>query len=195
MIDKSLRKATAERLGDLIVVRMTGGGDCLWMNMYLDGVTGQMVCDSDIGNYSYNWGMGRSLDGTKNWTGFVCDWLSQDEWLLHRCIGASHKNLQFCQYESEKELRRIFRADNKDEPDIELKMQDLEDVIAAANVWGSGKNSDMWSTTIEIAADEMSVELPDTWHDCIIEDYTAWQKRFAEICREVIVPAIRRLEE
>ena len=34
MIDKSLRKATAERYGDLIVVHMHGGGDCLWLNMY-----------------------------------------------------------------------------------------------------------------------------------------------------------------
>ena len=40
MIDKTLRKAKAERYGNLIVVRMTGGGDCLWMNLYLDKATG-----------------------------------------------------------------------------------------------------------------------------------------------------------
>ena len=34
MIDKTLRKATAERHGPVVVIRMTGGGDCLWMNMY-----------------------------------------------------------------------------------------------------------------------------------------------------------------
>ena len=33
MIDKSLRKATVEHYGDLIVVRMMGGGDCLWLNL------------------------------------------------------------------------------------------------------------------------------------------------------------------
>lgn len=53
MIDKSLCKAKAERYGNLIVVRMTGCGDCLWMNMYLDGDVGQMTCDSDIGSYAY----------------------------------------------------------------------------------------------------------------------------------------------
>ena len=37
MIDKTLRKATAERHGPMVVIRMTGGGfDCLWLNMYLD---------------------------------------------------------------------------------------------------------------------------------------------------------------
>lgn len=34
MIDKSLRKATAERYGDLIVVRMKGSEDCLWMSSF-----------------------------------------------------------------------------------------------------------------------------------------------------------------
>ena len=36
MIDKTLRKATAERHGPVVVVHYTGGGDCLWLNMYLD---------------------------------------------------------------------------------------------------------------------------------------------------------------
>ena len=36
MINKTLRKATAERHGPVVVVRYTGGGDCLWLNMYLD---------------------------------------------------------------------------------------------------------------------------------------------------------------
>ena len=56
MIDKSLRRAAAERCGDLIVIRMTGGADCLWLNMYLDEATGQMTCDSDVGGYAYHWG-------------------------------------------------------------------------------------------------------------------------------------------
>ena len=33
MIDKTLRKATAERHGPVVVVCYTGGGDCLWLNI------------------------------------------------------------------------------------------------------------------------------------------------------------------
>ena len=54
MIDKSKRKATVEQNGNMVVVRMTGGPDCLWLNMYLDTVDWQMTCDSDIGFYAYN---------------------------------------------------------------------------------------------------------------------------------------------
>ena len=50
MIDKTMRKATAERNGPVVVVRYTGGGDCLWLNMYLDCEHGQMTCDSDMHN-------------------------------------------------------------------------------------------------------------------------------------------------
>ena len=95
MIDKSLRKATAERFGDLIVVRMIGGGDCLWLNMYLDGDTGQMTCDSDIGSYAYHWGRGTPLYG--NWTEFCCNWLSNSEWLLRKCCGERNAKMGFDQ--------------------------------------------------------------------------------------------------
>lgn len=56
MVDKSQRKATAEQHGDLVVIRMKGGPDCLWLNMYLDTKEKQMTCDSDIGFYAYHWG-------------------------------------------------------------------------------------------------------------------------------------------
>ena len=31
--------------------------------------------------------------------------------------------------------------------------------------------------------------------EIIVEDYKNWQKRFAEICREVIVPELKRMME
>lgn len=109
MIDKTLRKATAERHGPMVVIHMTGGPDCMWLNMYLDCERGQMTCDSDIGFYAYNWG--------NRWYGedfisFCIRWFYDDEWLLRKC-------------------------------------------------WRRGEK--------------------------------AWQKRFAEICREVIVPELRKL--
>ena len=93
MIDKSLRKATAERYGDMIVVHMHGGGDCLWLNMYLDGATGQMTCDSDIGSYAYHWG--RHIDKRKSWLDFCGEGLSFEEWLLRKCGGERKAESEF----------------------------------------------------------------------------------------------------
>ena len=36
MVDKSKRTAIAKRESSMIVIRMNGGPDCLWLNMYLD---------------------------------------------------------------------------------------------------------------------------------------------------------------
>ena len=190
MIDKSLRKATAERHGSLIVVHMTGGGDCLWLNMYLDKAEGQMVCDSDIGSYVYNWG--ESTCEGESWTDFVCDWLSDDEWLLRKCIGEQHEKLRLDKAKSANALRREFRKDNKGNEDIEELEEELEEIIDAAEGYD---DEEIWAAVIDNVADAKGIDLPDCWQDCIVTDYTPWQKRFAEICREVIVPAIEKLEE
>ena len=181
MIDKSLRKATAERCGDMIVVRMTGGGDCLWLNLYLDKATGQMTCDSDIGSYAYHWGRGTPLHG--DWTEFCCNWLSNSEWLLRKCCGERHASRAFDQEKTVKALREMFTCDLDE-------MNELNDVIDVANGYDT---ADEWRVALSVAADERSVDLPDEWWDCVCEDYTPWQKRFAEICRSVIVPAIRAM--
>lgn len=188
MIDKSLRKATAERYGDLIVVRMTGGGDCLWMNLYLDKATGQMTCDSDIGSYAYHWGRGTPLYG--NWTEFCCNWLSNSEWLLRKCCGERHTSRAFDQGQTVKTLREMFTDENGEYCDHD-EMDKLDDVIDIANGY---ETAEEWRVALSVAADERSVDLPDEWWACVCEDYTPWQKRFAEICREVIVPAIRKMD-
>lgn len=183
MIDKSLRKATAERHGDLIVVRMTGGGDCLWLNMYLDGDAGQMACDSDIGSYAYQWGNNTEDD----WTDFWCKWLSDEKWLLRKCCGEKNEQKQFYQEETCKEIRALYIAENGED----CNTRSLDDVFDIANEY---RTAEEWRVALNVAADERSVDLPDEWWNCVCEDYTPWQKRFAEICREVIVPAIRKMD-
>ena len=84
MINKTLRKATAERHGPVVVVRYTGGGDCLWLNMYLDCEHGQMTCDSDIGSYSYNFG--RCVRKGDDFLRFCTELFAKEEWLLRKCI-------------------------------------------------------------------------------------------------------------
>lgn len=186
MIDKSLRKATAERYGNLIVVRMTGGGDCLWLNMYLDGDAGQMTCDSDIGSYAYHWGRGTPLYG--NWTGFCCNWLSNSEWLLRKCCGERNAEMSFDQDATLEELRLRMMEGKEDDENAQAY---VEYVLEATADYGTRRE---FAVALSVAADIQRVDLPKEWWDCLVEHYTPRQLRFAEICREVIVPAIRKMD-
>lgn len=187
MIDKSLRKATAERYGDLIVVRMKGSEDCLWMNMYLDKATGQMTCDSDIGSYAYHWGRGTPLYG--NWTEFCCNWLSNSEWLLRKCCGERNAEMGFDQDATLEELRLRMMEGKEDDENAQAY---VEYVLEAAADYDTRRE---FAVALNVAADIQRVDLPEEWWDCLVERYTPWQLRFAEICREVIVPAIRAIEK
>lgn len=183
MIDKSLRKATAEHYGDLIVVRMTGGEDCLWLNLYLDKATGQMTCDSDIGSYAYHWGRGTPLNG--DWTEFCCNWLSNSEWLLRKCCGERNAEMGFDQDATLEELRLRMMEGKEDDENAQAY---VEYVLEAAADYDTRRE---FAVALNVAADIQRVDLPEEWWDCLVERYTPWQLRFAEICREVIVPAIK----
>lgn len=185
MIDKSLRKATAQRCGDVIVIRMTGGGDCLWLNMYLDETIGQMTCDSDIGSYAYHWGPENNFD----WTPFWCKWLSNEEWLLRKCCGERNAEKVFDCDATIGELRLQMTEGREEDEDAQ---RDIERVLDAAGGYDTDKG---FVAALMTAAAAYDVDLPDEWWDCMVERYTPWQKRFAEICREVIVPAIRAMVE
>lgn len=185
MTDESLRKVKAERHGNLIVVHMTGGGDCLWLNMYLDGDVGQMTCDSDIGSYAYHWGRGTPLYG--NWTDFCCNWLSNSEWLLRKCCGERNAEMSFDQAATLEELRLRLMEGKEDDEDAQAY---VEYVLEAAADYDMRRE---FAVALNVAADIQRVDLPEEWVDCIVERYTPWQLRFAEICREVIVPAIRKM--
>ena len=186
MINKTLRKATAERHGPVVVVRYTGGGDCLWLNMYLDCKYGQMTCDSDIGSYSYKY---RCADNDDDFILFCIKWLANEEWLLRKCIGEKHEELEFDRHETVLNLRKayddIHNSGDEYEPDCEF-----DEVLDVANGYD---NKDQFIAALSVLADERGVELPEEWWTCIVEDYTTRQKRFAEICREVIVPELKRM--
>ena len=187
MIDKTLRKAKAERFGSLIVVRMTGGPDCLWLNMYLDGEKGQMTCDSDIGSYAYHWG--RHIESGRSWTDFCCEWLSNEEWLLRKCCGNRGAETYFDVEASERELMKMFVEENGEDVDSVDMMESCLEIARGYN------DASQWAVALNVAAEDRRVDLPDEWWICMANDYTPWQKRFAEICREVIVPAIIAMDE
>lgn len=184
MIDKTLRKAKAERHGNLIVVRMTGGGDCLWLNMYLDMDIGQMTCDSDIGSYAYYWGANKQI----NWAEFWYKWLSNGEWLLHKCCGERNAEKKFDRDATIGNLRLQLMEGREENEDARW---DVERVLKAA---GGFDTKSAFAMALNAAAKAYDVDLPDEWWNCMVERYTPYQLRFAEICREVIVPAIRNMD-
>ena len=189
MTNKILRGATAERYGPVVVVRYTGGDDCLWLNMYLDCETWQMTCDSDIGSYSYHWyRWGRTWDG-EDFISFCIRWFSCEEWLLRKCIDENHEELAFDLHETVLNIREAYDDihNSGDEYDVDFEFDEVLDV---ANGYD---NKDQFIAALSVAADERGVELPEEWWSCIVEDYTPWQKRFAEICREDIVPKLKEL--
>lgn len=193
MIDKTLRRATAERHGPMVVIHMTGGGDCLWLNMYLDCEHGQMTCDSDIGSYSYNWG--RCVHKGDDFLRFCTEWLANEEWLLRKCIGEQHVEKWFDRDASIENLRREFAEENgKDEDEIDSETFDLLcDFDNVLDIAAGYNDHARFAVALSVAADERAVDLPDEWWSCLVEDYTPRQKRFAEICREVIVPELKRM--
>lgn len=188
MIDKSMRKATVEQQGTMIVVRMTGGMDCLWLNMYLDTIAGQMTCDSDIGFYAYHWGKGAIK--TESFVQLCVRWLADENWLLRKCIGERHADKGFDAEETRRNLIEAYKEENEHPDETDCDTYFLEEAISRANQFD---DVDAWSAVLQEAATSLDIELPEEWWDCIKRDYTPWQKRFAEICREVIVPELEKL--
>lgn len=181
MIDKSKRKANVQRNGSVVAIRMTGGPDCLWLNMYLDTEQWQMTCDSDIGFYAYNWRHG--MNNAESFLEFCCKWLNKEDWLLRKCVNESHGELDFDVEQTCENLREEYREFHGEHCDMEA----FEDVIETACGY---EGEAAWSTALHVAAEERGVELPDEYWCAFVSHYTHWQKRFAEICREVIVPEL-----
>lgn len=198
MIDKAQRRATAYRNDAIVVIHMNGGPDCLWMNMYLDLDAWQMTCDSDIGSYSYRWMRNACEEG---FIEFCIKWLSNEEWLLRKCIGERHVSTEFDAEKSMRNLRELFAEENEDNANEDNAndfftspiYSDFNDMLE--ETIGYSDNVKEWCVAVNLLADKYGVCLPDEWYECVVCDYSPWQKRFAEICREVIVPALMQLPE
>lgn len=189
MIDKSKRKATITECGQIIAIRMTGGPDCLWLNMYLDTESWLMVCDSDIGSYAYRWG--KSASRTEGFLEFCCRWLENEEWLLRKCIGERNARKMFLREQAETALREKVIEYNSEDDDFDVYY--LDEILDLAS--GYDSDAKAWALAISTFADARGIDLPEEWYECIEEDYTPWQIRFAEICREVIVPELEMIRK
>ena len=185
VFDKSKWKTVVEKHGNIIVVHFTGGGECLWLNMYLDMEHWQMTCDSDIGAYTYCWGKQRNPN--ESFLSFCCRWMYDGEWLLRKCIGEKNKK-QFYADRTAESLRDIVEEWYGGE---EYDKDALEEILDEAS--GYSDNAQAWFAVVGRMAEEQDFELPEEWYCCGIYDYSVWQKRFAEICAESIVPELEKL--
>lgn len=183
MIDKSKRKANAQNFGDIVVIRMTGGPDCLWLNMYLDTKEWIMFCESDIGSYSYRFTKSTNRDCFLD---LCIAWLADRKWLLRKCIDENQGEKCFDKEATVKNMLEMFEEYYSDENDEIPDYKGLLDNICYGD-------KDSWCTALDCFAPDYGVELPEEWWSYVVEDYTPWQKRFAEICREVIVPELEKL--
>ena len=179
------REATVQHLPFIVIIRMTGGPDCLWLNMYLDTKEWQMTCDSDVGAFSYHWGRGASR--TESFEEFCCRWLNNEEWLLRKCVGEMHLKKAF-NYEATREKITQSYMEGNEYADLDLYY--LDEVFAEAAGYDEVS---AWSAALQCKAETLGVDLPEEWYECIVEEYTPQQKRFAEICREVIVPELKKI--
>lgn len=186
MIDKPKRKVTVEQVGNVVVVRMAGGPDCLWLNMYLDTVDWQMTCDSDVGAYAYHWGKRTANSTRHDFIGFCVEWLSDEAWLLRKCVDEKHLEKEVDLSAAGKELREMMLEYGADD----REMDRFDDVLEEASCYSDRRE---WCSIFSRADKRGDIELPEEWWCCVAEDYTPMQKRFAEICREVIIPKLRRI--
>lgn len=177
--DAYVRTVSVQRRGFMTVIHMKGGPDCLWLNMYLDSKKWQMTCDSDVGHYAYRWSA-----SSKDFEEFCLNWLAKEDWLLRKCVAEQHLERAFDIDRTVDGLRKICLEYGDDDFDVDQ----LDDVIDEA--YSFSQSADAWSAAIQLAAEVQGVELPEEWYECICMEYTPQQKRFAEICREVLVPAL-----
>ncbi len=181
------RQVTLEMSGTVLVVRVRGGGDCLWLHMYLDMDKWQMTCDSDVGHYAFYWGMQHTKH--RDFIEFCTEWLADDNWLLRKCVGERHGDMCFLRERAEEALRSMVIECSCGDEDFDIEL--LNDILQEAS--GYEESSHAWALAVQMLADRHDFILPDDWYECIEEDYTPMQKRFAEICRETIVPELKRL--
>lgn len=189
MIDKTKFRCTAKKQGDVVVIHVYGDGSCLWLNMYLDK-DWQMVCDSDIGTYAYNW---HGHNGVDAFVAFCCDWLADEDWLLRKCVEDKHEAKYYDLATTKEALIDMCKAYVADwsTDDKGNYMADINELLEDARHYRDYQ--DYWVTAMYVLSEDRGIDLPECWYECVVSEYTPRQKRFAEICREVIVPELKKL--
>lgn len=152
MINKTKRKATVERCGSMVVIRMIGGPDCLWLNMYLDTDTWSMTCDSDIGFYAYHWG--RCSSSSETFLPFCLRWLADGDWLLRTCIGERHVDKGWDYEKTRQALLNAYKEENTDEDEPDVDTYYIEEALSMAAQFD---DVDAFAAVLQAEADSLAL--------------------------------------
>ena len=168
-------RVSSENHDGIIVIEVRPEGReahaCLWMRVYLDPEHGQMLSDSDVGNYAHRW--------PETGKRFLC---------LMACVGADYLMEKCCydrkEYDADSIVEDIhdyfkdFTTENETEWNA---LQDLlEELDSCSDVFG-----------IQQALDATSFDYGDAW-ECVRKSYTPWQKRWAEYFYKYVEPEVKK---
>ena len=145
---------------------------CLWMRVYLDPEHGQMLSDSDVGNYAHRWPeMGK---------GFL---------KLMACVGKDYLLEKCCHDQKEYDAESIVEDINDyfsdiDEWECETQKEDclsfLDELSYCSTVFD-----------IDRVFHDTGFDYGDA-RECIRKSYTPWQKRWADYFHKYVEPEVRK---
>ena len=145
---------------------------CLWMRVYLDPEHGQMLSDSDVGNYAHRW--------PETGKRFL---------KLMACVGKDYLLDKCCydrkEYDTESIVKGIHEYfedfTTEDEGEWDALQEFLDDLDECSDVFG-----------ILRVFDDTSFDYGDAF-EYISKSYTPWQKRWAEYFHKYVEPEVRKL--
>ena len=180
------RSVTVEKNGNVIAVYMTGGYDCLWLNMYIDTKRFTITADSDIGNYAFS--MFR-WDEDEGFVEYLARKFKDSDFVLRHFIGPANRVLD--REASKNSIRRYFEDQLEDDDNRDGFLSALDDAFEYVDDDCSTEDTQLYLYRLEREADSLGIELNGDWYEYAVDDYTAWHKRFAEICERNIAPALK----
>ena len=144
---------------------------CLWMRVYLDPEHGQMLSDSDIGDYAHRWQeTGKQFLKLMGGVGST--------YLLEKCC---HDRMEYDPEHIIESIHDYFCDAEYDDPSEEKKQKDfLEEVSQCCNIFD-----------IQRVFDDTDFDYGDAW-ECVQKTYTPWQKRWASYFTKYVSPEIKK---
>lgn len=171
-----MRVTSKNHDGIIVIEVLPEKGDdaaaCLWMRVYLDPEHGQMLSDSDIGNYAHRW--------PENGKRFL---------KLMSSVGDSYVMEKCCHDQKEYDADSIVEDINDyfsdiDEWENESDKEDCRNFLDELSYCSSVFD-------IDRVFHDTAFDYGDAW-ECIRKSYTPWQKRWAEYFYKYVEPEVRK---
>ena len=170
-------KVSSENRDGIIIISVTpeendDRGACLWLRVYLDPTRGQMLSDSDIGDYAHRW-----PDTGRCFLEILAS--MEPSYILRKCC---HDRRE---YDADAIQRNIADYFEDFEPENEREAKERNKFLAEiANCSNVFEIQEVFYNT--------SFDYGDAW-ECISKSYTPWQKRWADYFCKFVSPEINKI--